>query len=179
VRFTETPLDGAFVIDGEFHVDERGYFVRTFCADEFSKHGLNVDVSQTSLSFNEKCGTLRGMHFQSAPFAETKLVRCTSGAIYDVIVDIRPESETFLRWYAVELSAENGRSIFIPEGFAHGFQTLRHKSEVHYQTAPAYNPNSAAGFVWNDRLVAIDWPLQVTMISEKDIGLPGVTEAPL
>jgi dTDP-4-dehydrorhamnose 3,5-epimerase len=176
VKFTEAPLKGAFVTESERQIDNRGFFARTFCVDEFAAHGLSAPVSQASLSYNEKMGTLRGMHFQAAPYNETKLVRCTAGAIYDVIVDLRSESETFLRWFAVELSAENHMSLFIPEGFAHGFQTLRDRSEVHYQISPAYHRDSSRGFAWNDERIAIDWPIQVTAISDRDAALPSVTD---
>ena len=157
--FTTTPLAGkAFIIDIEPYEDFRGIFARTVCRDEFGKHGLNADFVQQSISFNPKAGTLRGMHWQIEPFAEEKLVRATRGAIFDVIVDIRPESRTYKKWFGVELSAKNHRQIYIPKGFAHGFQTLESDTEVLYEMTTRYNLDASRGFIWNDGSINIEWP---------------------
>jgi dTDP-4-dehydrorhamnose 3,5-epimerase len=156
--FTETELAGAFVIELERHTDERGFFARTFCQQEFEAHGLRAEVAQCNVSFNKRKGTLRGMHYQAAPFAEAKLVRCTAGSIYDVIIDLRPASPTFKRHFAVELSAENHRMLYIPDDFAHGFQTLEDDTEVFYQMAQRYSAEHARGVRWNDPAFGIEWP---------------------
>jgi dTDP-4-dehydrorhamnose 3,5-epimerase len=156
--FVETKLKGAFILEPERVADERGFFARTFCQKEFQAKGLQTDFVQCSVSFNAKKGTLRGMHFQAEPFAETKIVRCTMGAAYDVIVDLRPDSETFKQWIAVEITAENGRSIYIPEGFAHGFQTLIDRTELFYQISEFYHGDSVRGVRWNDPAFSIEWP---------------------
>src|ERR1044071_9252916 len=166
--FTETTLKGAFIIDIEPREDERGFFARSWCEDEFKSHGLNPRLAQCNISFNKKRGTLRGMHYQVAPYAETKLVRCTMGAIYDVIIDLRPQSPTFLRHIGVELTAENHRMLYIPEGFAHGFQTLADNTEITYQMSEFYAPNYAGGVRWSDPAFGIQWPEEVSVISAKD-----------
>jgi len=166
--FIETKLAGAFIIKPELHQDERGFFARTWCQHEFRQHGLNPNLAQCNLSFNEKKGTLRGMHFQIAPYAEAKLVRCTMGAIYDVLIDLRPDSPTFKQWVAVELTSQNRNMVYIPEGFAHGFQTLVDQSEVFYQMAEFYHPASARGVRWNDPAFQIEWPINDPVISFKD-----------
>jgi dTDP-4-dehydrorhamnose 3,5-epimerase len=158
VIFTETKLKGAFVIEPERIEDERGFFARTFCEREFEARGLNARVAQCSISFNRKKGTLRGMHYQVAPHEEAKLVRCTRGAIYDVIIDLRADSPTFRQWVAVELTEDNRRMLYIPEGFAHGFQTLEDNTEVFYQISEFYHPESARGVRWDDPAFGIDWP---------------------
>lgn len=168
MKFTETILAGAYLIDPEPIADERGYFARTWCRGEFADHHLNPDIVQCNVSFNLHRGTLRGMHYQSAPHEEAKLVRCTQGAIYDVIVDIRPSSETFKSWIGVELSAENHRMLYIPEGFAHGFQTLADGSEVFYQMSAPYVSKAVRGFRWDDPVFSIKWPEAATVISEAD-----------
>ena len=168
MKFTETILNGAFVIEPERIEDERGFFARTFCHREFEDHDLKPNLLQCSVSFNRKRGTLRGMHFQVAPHAETKLVRCTRGAIYDVVLDLRPQSATFRRWVAVELSAENGLMLYIPEGLAHGFQTLADNAEVFYQMTDYYAPEFTRGVCWNDPAFAIKWPMPPEVISDKD-----------
>jgi dTDP-4-dehydrorhamnose 3,5-epimerase len=168
MRFTPTPLADACVVDPEKIEDERGYFARTWCQREFEEHALDARVVQCSTSFNALKGTLRGLHYQVAPHAETKLVRCTRGAIFDVIVDLRPSSATFLQWFGAELTASNGRMLYIPRGFAHGFQTLANDSEIFYQMTEFYEPSAGRGVRWNDPLVGVRWPLQVTVISEKD-----------
>jgi dTDP-4-dehydrorhamnose 3,5-epimerase len=156
--FTETPLAGAFVIELERLADERGSFARIFDADAWRERGLNGHVAQCSISFNAKRGTLRGMHYQAEPWAECKLVRCTRGAIYDVIVDLRPDSPTYTRWFGIELAESNDLLLYIPEGFAHGFQTLADASEVSYQISQIYLPEAARGVRWDDPIFGIEWP---------------------
>lgn len=172
MRFEPTVLGGAFVIDSERLADERGFFARTFCQREFEQHGLNPCVAQCSVSFNHKRGTLRGMHYQAAPREEAKLVRCTRGAIYDVIIDLRPQSPTFRRWIGVELSAANGRALYVPEGFAHGYLTLHDHSEVFYQVSESYSPDCERGLCFNDPAFAIKWPFEPVLISDKDRNHP-------
>jgi len=166
--FTETELRGAYQIDFELRTDERGYFARSFCQQEFSVHGLKTAIAQSNVSFNKKKGTLRGMHFQISPKAEAKLVRCTRGAIYDVIIDLRPESATYCSWVSVELTANNHRMIYIPEGFAHGFQTLEDSSEVFYEMFEFYSPEHSRGVRWDDPAFGIAWPLPSPVMSDKD-----------
>lgn len=167
--FTETGLAGAFVLDIERLEDERGFFARSWCADEFQEHGLSSDLVQCSISWNKKAGTLRGMHYQSAPHEESKLVRCTRGEIFDVIVDLRRDSGTFGRYFAVNLSATNRRMLYIPEGFAHGFQTLQDDTEVFYQISQRYHPESARGIRYNDRLLSgLEWPVADPILSIRD-----------
>jgi dTDP-4-dehydrorhamnose 3,5-epimerase len=167
--FTETKLKGLYLIDLDSREDERGFFARTWCEDEFKKHGLNPRLSQCNISFNKKCGTLRGMHYQIEPFAEEKLVRCTMGAIYDVMIDLRITSDTFRQWFMAELSAENRRAVYIPAGFAHGFQTLVDNTEVFYQMSEFYHPECARGVRWDDPAFAIKWiGIHPPIISESD-----------
>ncbi len=171
--FTETELRGAFVVDIEPREDERGLFARAWCEDELARHGLETRVAQCNLSFNHRAGTLRGMHFQRPPHAEVKLVRCTRGAVYDVIVDLRPESPTRGRWVAVELTADNRRTLYIPEGFAHGYQTLVDATETYYQVSAAYAPDAEGGVRWDDPSFGIVWPdADERIISEKDRAWP-------
>jgi len=170
--FTETKLQGAYQIDLELRNDERGFFARSFCQQEFRARGLKTAIAQCNVSFNRLKGTLRGMHFQLAPKAEAKLVRCIRGAIYDVIVDIRPRSATYCSWTAVELTADNCRMLYIPEGFAHGFQTLEDNSEVFYHMFEFYSPEHARGVRWDDPAFAITWPLMKPIISDKDRNYP-------
>jgi dTDP-4-dehydrorhamnose 3,5-epimerase len=172
VKFLETPISGLYVVELETLTDERGFFARTFCAHEFQAHGLEWMVAQCNISFNEKASTLRGLHFQAPPHAEAKLVRCTRGAIYDVAVDIRPESRTYRRWHGIELTPTNGRMMFIPCGFAHGFQTLVDGSEVLYVMSEFYHPESARGLRWNDPAFSIAWPLENPTISDRDRAYP-------
>ena len=169
---TETPLRGAFVLDLEPRGDARGFFARTFCAREFESHGLDPKVVQCNVSFNHRRGTLRGMHYQVPPAGETKLVRCTRGAIYDVIVDLRPDSPTYLRHFGVELSADNRRALYVPVNFAHGYQTLTDDAEVTYQVGEYYTPQYERGLRHDDPAVGIRWPLPVTEISPKDAAWP-------
>jgi dTDP-4-dehydrorhamnose 3,5-epimerase len=166
--FEPTPIGGAFVIATEPVEDERGYFARTFCQDEFRSHGLDPCVAQCGISFNPRRGTLRGMHLQSPPHEEAKLVRCTRGAVHDVILDLRDGSPTFARWWAVELTPANGRLLYVPAGVAHGFQTLAADSEVSYQLSHAHAPEAATGVRWDDPAFGIEWPLEVTAISAGD-----------
>jgi len=166
--FDETKLPGAFEIRLEPRSDERGFFARTWCQREFEAHGLKARLVQCSLSFNARKGTLRGMHYQAAPCAETKLVRCTKGAIYDVVLDLRPQSTTFKKWIAVILTAENRNAVYVPEGFAHGFLTLEDETEVLYQMSEFYNAESARGVRWDDPAFQITWPQKVQAISQTD-----------
>ena len=168
MRFTETTLKGAFIIDIERKEDSRGFFARAFCQKEFESHGLKPIIAQANLAFNNKKGTVRGMHFQYPPAAETKLVRCTRGAIVDIIVDLRPESRTYLHHIAVELSEDNQRSLYVPERFAHGYQVLRDKTETSYQVGEFYTPGAEGGLRHDDPRLALQWPLPVTVISDKD-----------
>lgn len=172
MKFIATELGGACVIEPERLEDERGFFARTFCKDEFAAHGLRATFVQCSVSFNARQGTLRGMHFQEKPHEEAKLVRCTQGAIFDVIIDIRKSSPTFMRWVATELTAENHRMLYVPEGFAHGFQTLADDSEVFYQMSEIHRPESARGIRWNDPAFAIRWRLDSPVVSARDAAYP-------
>jgi dTDP-4-dehydrorhamnose 3,5-epimerase len=175
--FTETRLHGAFTIDPELIQDERGFFARIWDTEELGRRGLVSGVTQSSIAYNRVVGTLRGLHFQHPPFAETKLVRCLRGAICDVIVDIRPDSPTFLEWVAVELTAENRRALYVPEQFAHGYQTLTDEAEVWYQMSAPYAPDAARGLRWDDPRLAIDWPkVEHRVISERDCAWPDVAE---
>jgi dTDP-4-dehydrorhamnose 3,5-epimerase len=172
VIFTETPLQGAFVVDLEHREDERGFFARSWCQDEFAQHGLDTRLAQCNISFNAHRGTLRGMHYQIEPFPEAKLVRCTMGAIYDVIIDLRPDSVTYKQWYAIELNAENRRALYVPDNFAHGFQTLVDSTEVFYQMSEFFHPECARGIRWNDPQFRVEWPLQEPIVSQKDNNYP-------
>lgn len=166
--FTETKLKGAFIIDLEPIQDERGFFARTWCKKEFEAHGLNPNLVQCNTSFNRKKGTLRGMHYQTAPYEEAKLIRCTMGAIYDVIIDLREGSGTFRQWVGIELSARNRRMLYVPENFAHGFQTLEDNTEVFYQMSEYYYPEYALGIRWDDPIFDIEWPIKEKIFSAKD-----------
>jgi dTDP-4-dehydrorhamnose 3,5-epimerase len=168
VIFRETNLQGAFVIQAEKFEDERGFFAMTWSQDEFERRGLNSSFLECNISFNQRTGTLRGMHYQRAPYQQAKLVRCTMGAIYDCIIDLRPDSPTFKQWYATELTARNRSMLYIPEGFAHGFQTLEHETEVLYQMSEIYKPKYAGGVRWNDPVFGIEWPLPVEVIAARD-----------
>jgi dTDP-4-dehydrorhamnose 3,5-epimerase len=175
VIFTEAPLKGAFVIEPEPLADTRGFFARTWCQREAEKHGLNPRLVQCSVSFNLRRGTLRGLHYQAAPHEEAKLVRCTTGAIHDVIVDLRPDSPTFRGHFAVLLSAKNRRMLYVPEGFAHGFQTIEDGTEVFYQMSEFYSPQSARGVRWDDPAFGIVWPAADRIINERDRAYPDFT----
>jgi dTDP-4-dehydrorhamnose 3,5-epimerase len=170
--FTETNLKSSFLIEPEPRADERGFFARTWCQREFEAHGLQIRWVQCNVSFNKTKGTLRGMHYQVAPYAEAKLVRCTRGAIYDVIIDLRYDSPTFKQWLAVKLTADNRQMLFIPEGFAHGFQTLEDDTEVFYQMSEFYAPDYAKGVRWDDPAFDISWPADERIISERDRSYP-------
>jgi dTDP-4-dehydrorhamnose 3,5-epimerase len=170
--FTQAPLRGAYLVDVEPWSDERGFFARSYCADEFADAGLGEVMRQCSISHNERKGTLRGLHYQSAPHEEHKLVRCTAGAVFDVIVDIRAASPTFRQWYGVELTADNHRSLFIPPGFAHGFVTLTDHAEMYYMISVAHAPQAGQGFRWNDPAFAIEWPTSPTVLSARDAAYP-------
>lgn len=172
MKFTETPLAGAYVIDIEPVEDDRGFFAREWCAKEFESQGLSGAVVQANVSFNRHRGTLRGMHWQEAPCAENKLVRCVRGAIFDVAVDLRSDSPTYLQWFGIELDQDNHRMLLVPEGFAHGFQTLMDATEVHYQVTHCYAPESERGARYDDPSFEIQWPLSVADISEKDAAWP-------
>ena len=166
--FTETKLPGAFIIDVERRTDERGFFARSWCEDEFTAHGIGVAPLQANLSSNPQRGTLRGMHYQLPPHEETKLVRCTRGAIYDVIVDLREESPTYGQWIGVELTADSFRMLFVPGRFAHGFLTLEDNSDVFYHVSAKYAPGAERGLRWNDPAIGIEWPIAPTLVSAKD-----------
>jgi dTDP-4-dehydrorhamnose 3,5-epimerase len=170
--FTETNLKGAFVIQIQRLEDERGFFARTFCQNEFREHGLNTNLSQCNISHNRKRGTLRGMHFQAAPYAEAKLVQCMHGSIHDVIVDLRVNSPTYLSHIGVDISADEHNLFYVPEGFAHGFITLEDDTDIFYQMSEFYTPSSARGFRWNDLVFDIRWPLQPSIVSERDANYP-------
>lgn len=172
MTFTETPLAGAYVIDLELRADERGFFARTFCRHEFEARGLNPNVVQCNASFNHKAGTLRGMHYQRPPVREAKLVRCVQGGIHDVIVDLRTDSGTYGKHFAIELTAESHRALYVPESFAHGFQTFENRTEVEYQMSEYYAPGTAAGYRYDDPAFAISWPLEVTVVSPQDLAWP-------
>jgi dTDP-4-dehydrorhamnose 3,5-epimerase len=166
--FRETELQGAFLIDLERHEDERGFFARTFCEKEFAARGLRTRYPQCNVSHNKTAHTLRGMHWQAAPHEEAKVIRCTSGAVWDVVIDIRPGSPTFMRHIAVELSATAGTMLYVPEGLAHGFLTLQDNTDVFYMMSESYAPESARGARWNDPAFGIEWPAPVAVISERD-----------
>lgn len=170
--FTETKLKGAFILDLELREDNRGAFARTFCMKEFEAHGLKPTVAQCNLSYNYKAGTMRGMHYQVAPACETKLVRCTKGAIYDVIIDMRPESPTYMQHIGVELTADNHRALYVPEMFAHGYLALTDGAEVAYQVGEFYTPGYERGLRYDDPAFGIEWPMEVTVISDKDAAWP-------
>ena len=172
MRFKESKLRTAWLIDAQPARDDRGYFMRTFCVEEFAAHGLETSFLQHSVSFTSIAGSVRGMHFQREPYGEVKLVRCANGAIWDVIIDIRPESSTFGQWQGFELSDQNARQLYIPRGFAHGFQTLRENVQVNYLISQLYVPKAASGVRYDDPCFGITWPLPVTMISEKDLLWP-------
>lgn len=172
MKFTELRLRGAYIVELEPLRDERGFFARSFCKREFSALSLGTSVAQCNVSVNEKRGTLRGMHFQRPPMEEAKLVRCVRGAIFDVLIDLRPGSPTFGQWLTVELTGENRKAVYIPEGFAHGFQTLENDTEVHYLMFEFYAPGYSGGIRWDDPAFGIRWPLSEPILSEKDRSYP-------
>jgi dTDP-4-dehydrorhamnose 3,5-epimerase len=172
MKFKESPLAGAYTIEMDRLEDERGFFARSYCAEEFAVRGLAVAMPQSSVSFNARRGTLRGLHYQAEPHAEDKLVRCTAGAIYDVIVDLRPDSATARRWFGVELSAANHRSLFVPKGLAHGFLTLHDDTEVLYMISAPHAPGFERGIRWNDPAIGISWPTVPSVLSARDAAYP-------
>ncbi len=174
--FSETELSGAFIIDLERREDNRGFFARAFCQHEFADHGLKPVIAQANIGFNRHRGSVRGMHFQYPPAAETKLVRCTRGAVLDIILDLRPESPTYLVHVSVELSADNNRAIYVPERFGHGYQVLEDETETSYQVGEFYTPEAEGGLRYDDAALGLTWPLPVTEISEKDAGWPLLAE---
>jgi len=176
MKFTETKIHGVFVIELEKHEDDRGWFARAWCCEEFTAHGLPTDLAQTNLSHNAQRGTVRGMHFQTAPHAEAKLVRCVAGAVHDIALDLRPESPTFKQSVATELSADNGRAVFLPEGIAHGFQTLTDDATLFYQMSAPYAPEFARGVRWDDAAFQIEWPIAEAIVCEHDLAFPIFTE---
>lgn len=178
MKFLETPLAGLYVVELEALRDERGFFARTFCLREFEALGVNLAVAQCNVSLNTRAATIRGLHFQAPPHEEAKLIRCTRGAIYDVAVDIRPGSHTYLRWHSVELTPDNGQMLYIPHGFAHGFQTLADNTEVSYLMSEFYHAESGGGLRWDDPLLAITWPLGNPILSDKDRKHPLLNRAP-
>jgi dTDP-4-dehydrorhamnose 3,5-epimerase len=175
MRFIETKLKGAFIIEPEKLEDERGFFARSFCRNEFKEHGLNDNLAQCNISFNKSKGTMRGMHLQVPPKAEAKLVRCTMGAIYDVIVDLQKDSSTYKKHIGVTLTPENRKMLYVPEGFVHGFITLEDNTEVFYQMSEFYAPEFTIGYRWNDPAFNIDWPIDVKVISDRDRDYPDFT----
>ena len=172
MKIHESTLSGAYVIEPDRIEDERGFFARSWCQKEFAEFGLNPAITQCNISYNHRRGTLRGMHFQKPPYGETKLVRCTTGAVYDVIIDLRPESASYLRWFGIELSAENRVMLYIPDGFAHGFLTRTDSAELFYQMSNDFVPGSGAGVRWNDPAFEIAWPEPPVVISDRDNSYP-------
>jgi dTDP-4-dehydrorhamnose 3,5-epimerase len=172
--FRDTELQGVFIIEPEIIEDERGFFACSWTTDDFQKRGLNPRLMQCNISFNKQKGTVRGMHFQRKPHEEAKLIRCTRGAIYDVAIDLRPGSPTQYKWVAAELTSDNHRLLYIPEGFAHGYQTLTDSAELFYQISEYYHPESAGGVRWNDPVFDIKWPLPLTKIAERDSTYPSL-----
>lgn len=177
MKFQETELEGAYIIELEKMKDDRGFFARTFCQKELQDHSLAPNVAQANVSFNTHAGTLRGMHYQMSPYEETKLVRCTRGALYDVIVDLRPDSSTYKRWIGVELTATNYKMLYVPANFGHGFITLEDDTEATYFVSEFYTPGSERGLRWNDPQFDIKWPHSVDVISEKDADWPDFVES--
>ena len=177
MQFTETPLKGAWIIDLKRIGDDRGYFARTFCAREFAEHGLITEFVQANTSAAAKAGTIRGLHYQTDPAPEAKLMRCTRGAIFDVIVDMRPGSDTWGKWFGVELTPENARALYVPEHFAHGFMTLKDDTEVHYMVTGFYAPDAERGVGFDDPAVGIEWPMPAQVVSDKDRAWPSIAES--
>jgi dTDP-4-dehydrorhamnose 3,5-epimerase len=174
--FTETKIKGVYIIEPELLTDERGFFARSFCKEEFRKHGLETDIVQCNISHNKKKGTLRGMHYQVPPFEEAKIVSCTLGAIYDVVLDLRKSSQTYCRSFATELNDKNFKMIYIPRGCAHGFQILCNDTVVYYQMTNSFHPECARGVRWNDPVFSIGWPISNPVISDKDRSYKGFNQ---
>lgn len=177
--FTETPLPGGYLIEPERREDDRGHFARVWCRREFAEHGLSAELVQVNVGFSRRRGTLRGMHHQTPPHAEVKLVRCTRGRVYDVMVDLRSDSPTHTRWFGAELTPDNGRMLYVPEGFGHGYLTLTDDAEISYQTSRSYVPDAATGVAYNDPAFGIDWPIAPAVISEADRAWPSYTPSPM
>ena len=167
--FKETRFESVYIVEIEKHTDDRGFFGRTWCKDEFEAHGLNAGVLQSNIAFSKFRGTLRGLHYQDEPYAEAKLIRCIKGSLYDVIVDLRPQSATYTQWLATELTEDNYKMIYVPEGFAHGYQTLEDNTEIFYQVSQIYSPEFERGIRFNDPLLRIQWPGDIRTISDKDL----------
>lgn len=179
MKFVETKLAGAYVVELEPHRDERGFFARAWCEDEFRKQGLVTSMAQGNVvCSNAKAGTLRGLHFQKHPHEEVKLVRCTRGSVFDVMVDLRPESPTFKQWFGLELTEDNGKMLYVPRRFLHGFMTLTERADVFYQASVPFNRESAAGFMWNDPAFGIQWPREPALISAADQSWPRFEQSP-
>lgn len=176
MHFRSTPIEGVWLIEPERIDDDRGFFARAWCRKELSDHGIDVDMVQGNVGYSHARGTLRGMHWQEDPFGEVKLVRCTRGAVFDVVVDVRPRSETFLSWYGAELTADGGTMMLVPQGCAHGYQTLEDRSEIFYLTSQFYESSAATGALYNDPSVGIEWPTEVTVISDQDRAWPPLSE---
>lgn len=174
--FSELELKGAYIIEPKPLTDERGFFARIFCRQEFAKYALNPCIAQCDISFNRRKGTIRGMHYQITPYQEAKLLSCIKGSIYDVIIDLRKDSATFLKWEAVYLNEKNRQMLYIPEGFAHGFQTLQDNTEIYYQISEYYHPECSRGLRWNDPKLAIPWPLSEKIVSRRDDSFPLLDE---
>lgn len=175
MQFTETRLPGTYLIDPEPHGDDRGFFARVLCVDELAAHGLSMNIVQVNMSYSAQTGTLRGLHYQAEPYAEAKMVRCTSGAVFDVMVDLRPASATYRQWFGTKLSADNRRLAYIPEGCAHGFLTLTNDAEVMYPVTARYTPEAEHGVRYDDPALAIEWPVPVRVVSDKDRTWPLLT----
>jgi len=168
MRFSETELSGVYLIELELSEDERGSFARSYCGDEFAEAGIDFSIAQANISFNNFAGTIRGMHYQERPFEESKVVRCTRGTIFDVVLDLRPESNTYCQWFGVGLDSENRSALLVPAGCAHGFQTLSDSTEVHYLMSESYRPDAAAGIRFDDPVFGVEWPMTVSSISDRD-----------
>lgn len=169
MKFIKTPIEKVYLLEIEKIEDERGFFARSWCREEFEDMGLNGNLAQCSISFNKEKGTLRGMHYQAPPYEEAKIIRCTMGAIYDVIIDVRPSSPTFKKWYGVELSASNRNMLYAPEGVAHGYITLEDNSEIFYQISELYHPECAKGVRWDDPAFGVKWPAKPSVIADRDV----------
>ena len=172
MKFEPTKFEGLYVITPELATDNRGYFSRFYCKESFDQMGIISLFSQSSISYNRQKGTLRGLHFQSEPYEEEKIVKCIRGSIYDVVIDLRKSSGTYKQWFSMELTADNRKSLFIPKGFAHGFQTLEDDSEVLYQISGKYMPDHGMGIRWDDEAFKIEWPLEIRCVSDKDLSFP-------
>ena len=175
MRFIEAPVQGAYIVDVNRIGDERGYFGRLWCQHEFEEQGLKAHISQSNIGVSKQAGTLRGLHYQKAPHQEVKIVRCTRGAMFDVIVDLRPDSPTFRQWFGMELTQENATMLYVPEGCATGYQTLVDDTEMYYNATEFYHPESAAGVRYDDPAFGIEWPTEITVISENDVNWPDFT----